>query len=235
MPVTAEYRQEAITFQGERARRYRNRARFAMTCAIGFFTLDLVLGYALICTVPLIRAIPVFITLNSDGSFDTKVMFSSLPNGKRVAAIEATLWQYVRERESYSFHERPYDYDVVSAMSAPAVRTAYQTWANSKDPSNPAVKLMDKGYINVRLIDAGFTQHADDYSSGTYRVVFERKIVEESVKDPLTQRMIVSVTYALADSVPVTERITFNPVGLIVTEYPELSPDGPAHRLGEGT
>lgn len=225
--------QQPITFQADRVRRYRNRARYAMTCAVGFFALDLVLGYALICTVPLIRAIPVFITMNGDGSIDTRVMFSSLPKDKRVAGIEAGLWSYVRERESYSFHDRPYDYDVISAMSSPAVRTAYQTWANSKAPSNPAVKLMDKGFINVKLIDGGFTSHADDYSSGTYRIVFERKVVEEAVRDPSVQRMIVTVSYVLTEAVPVTQRITFNPAGIVVVEYPEASPDGPAHRLGE--
>ena len=74
----------------------------------------------------------------------------------------------------------------------------------------------------------------EDYSSGTYRVVFNRKITEESVKDPIIQRMIVSVTYVIADSIPVWQRVNFNPDGVIVTEYPEATQDGAPRRAGEG-
>jgi type IV secretion system protein VirB8 len=224
---------EAVSFQGDRARRFRNRARIATTLAAGSFALNLMLGYGILSMLPLVRVVPVFAWPGADGSTETRVMFSSLPKDKRVAGIEASLWQYVRQREEYSANERPYDYDVVSAMSAPAVRDAYQNWANSKDPSNPAVKLGRKGYINVSRVDAAFVQHNEDYSSGTYRVVFNRKITEESVKDPIIQRMIVSVTYVIADSIPVWQRVNFNPDGVIVTEYPEATQDGAPHRAGE--
>lgn len=225
---------EAFTFAADRMRRYRNTARAMLWWGVAGWAVTLLLAYALICTVPLIRVVPVFVTMRGDGSMDTKVMFSSLPTDTRVAGVQAALWQYVRQREGYSYHDRPYDYDVVSHMSASAIRASYQQWANSKDASNPAVKLLDKGFINVSIIDGAFVAHSADYSSGTYRITFRRLIVEEAVKEPLEQDFVVSVSYALTEALPVIERITFNPSGIVVTEYPEPEPVAPAHRVRGG-
>ena len=233
-PVNASVRYpEAVSFQGDRLRRYRGRARIATILATGLFASTVLEAYALICTVPLIRAVPVFVTLNADGSFDTSVTFSALPPDKRVAAIEATIWQYIRQREEYSYATAQYDYDVVSAMSAPIVRDAYQNWKLSQDPSNPAVKLGKRGWVTVSRVDGAFTQHAADYSSGVYRVVFRRRVTAEDMKRPTEQRMIVSVAYALNDAIPLYQRVSYNPDGVIVTEYPEPTQDGAPVPVGE--
>ncbi len=224
---------EAVSFQGDRARRYRRRARAATILAAGFFALSLMEAYALISTVPLIRAVPVFVTLNSDGSFDTHVTFSSLPPDKRVAAIEASLWQYIRQREGYTFATAANDYDIVSAMSAPVVRDTYQNWKLSKDPTNPAVSLGRNGWVSVSRVDGAFVQHNEDYTSGVYRVVFKRRVTAEQMKHPTEQRMIVSVAYMISDSIPAYQRVNYNPDGVVVTEYPMPTQDGAPVSVGE--
>ena len=102
------------------------------------------------------------------------------PPSQRVAAIEASLWQYVRMRESWNAWDAEYSYDVVSAMSAPNVRDAYQAFANSRDPENPAVKFGKSAAVRVDRLRSGFLpRHAEDYSRGAYSIDFCRVVMIE--------------------------------------------------------
>ena len=215
-----DYIPEPVTFQAVRARRYRRLFRLLAGFTGASWMITLGLATSVIWMLPLVRVVPVFIGFNDDGTRDSHTEFSALPPSQRVAAIEASLWQYVRMRESWNAWDAEYNYDVVSAMSAPNVRDAYQAFANSRDPENPAVKFGKSGSVRVDRLRSGFLpRHAEDYSRGAYTIDFCRVVMIDGAK-PQARRMTVSLEYALAEKIPLTDRIRFNPDGVIVVGYP---------------
>lgn len=215
----ADYFPEPVTFQAQRARWYRRAFRIMAAATTVSWVITVGAVTAALWMLPLIRVVPVFIGFNEDGSQSSHLEFSALPPSQRVAAIEASLWQYVRLREGWNPWDAEYAYDVVSAMSAPNVRDAYQGFANSRDSENPAVKFGKSGAVRIDRLRSGFYHHSDDYSRGAYSVDFCRVVMTEGAK-PQARRMTVSMEYALAEKIPLTDRISFNPDGTIVTGYP---------------
>ncbi len=150
---------------------------------------------------------------------------STLPGTLNEANIRALLWQYVVEREGYMYGDARYRYDVVSGMSAQHVRDQYQSWANGTNPSSYVAKLARKADITVAYIGSGWVSHADDFSTGVYEVTFER-VIRPNDAGPTAQKFKVRFEYAKVDSLPLVQRVTSNPSGIQVTDYPGPEPLG---------
>ncbi|HUZ62966.1 MAG TPA: VirB8/TrbF family protein [Acetobacteraceae bacterium] len=217
---------QTLSFQAERARHAVQRARNYGRLAAGLGAICFMEAAALYMALPLKQIVPVFIDVHKDGVVDTSASMSALPRSTQQAAIEAELWEYVRHREHYNFAEAPYDYQVVSGMSAPAVRAQYQSAVNPKNPNAPVNTLGKKTIISVRRISGAYLEHAPDYSSGRYQIRFAARVTEEGHPDTC-QRMSVLFAYRPVASVPVTQRVTFNPAGIVITSYPRPEPEAP--------
>lgn len=230
VPVPTERLEElyagTVSYQAANARKWRRRGVIGLTFGAVATVTMFAEAWAIVEMLPLVRVVPVMMTMNADGSVDTHVMFSALPKDKRVAAIQASLWQYVRLRESYSFSEWRYNYDVVSAMSEPRVREQFQTWVNGKSPNNPVIKYAKDTTETALFVGGGFLSHDDTYSSGVYQITFMQQVWTADAPQPAQRRMVVTLTYTVADNIPAMERVTMNPDGVIVTEYPGAQPAG---------
>jgi type IV secretion system protein VirB8 len=228
VPASAIERQyvETLSFQAERARQALHRARNYGRLASALGAICFMEAAALYVAMPLKEIVPVFLDVHKDGVVDTSESMSALPASTQQAAIEAELWSYVRHREHYNFAEAPYDYDVVSGLSAPAVREEYQAAVNPKNPNAPVNKLGQKTTITLRRISGAYLTHSPDYTAGTYQIRYAALVHEDGHPDTC-QRMSVLFSYRPVTSIPAEERVTYNPAGIVITGYPLPEAEAP--------
>lgn len=226
-PLAApRYQLETVSYQASQARAWQRAAAAWKIATACFGALSVLLAVALIELMPLKTVVPVFAYINEAGLLDTTTAISDLPKSTQVAGIEALLWQYVRRRESYAYSEAEESYIIVSAMSDQLVRGQYQQLANPKyNTKSPAATLKRTGFIRVNKASGAWVSHTADYSSGVYQIRFCKVTAEEN-GETTEQRMIVALTYSVAQAVPLWERTTFNPVGVIITDYPPPQQEG---------
>ena len=110
-------------------------------------------------------------------------------------------------------------YTTVSAFSDDLVRQQYQKWSNPKlNKDAPAVKLGPRGFIRIYRESGSWVSHAPSFDDGVYKINFCRVVVPDG-QQPIGQRMTETLHYHLMDRVPLWQRLTFNAVGLTVTDY----------------
>lgn len=219
----APHRNEVETFQNRELRRLR-RVRTASiglnVALVGLLALNAVGVYELL---PLVRTVPFFIPVHSNGYTPPPMpvpVDSELPTAMSEAQIEATLWTYVQYRESYDFPGSRYAYDIVSSMSAPDVRNAYQQWANYKNKESPVHLLGKDGTIRIQFVAAKLDQKDHTYTCDFYREV------DQDGQPPSRGVWRVTVQYADSFAVPYQQRVTYNPTSLLVTGYSSPKPLG---------
>lgn len=236
VPVTEAHLEllatEARSFQGAKARNLR---RIAAVLGISLGVVSLVAlaeAGGILSMLPLVRVVPVFVYPHQDGTFQSSITMSTLPGTLNEANIRALLWQYVVEREGYMYGDARYRYDVVSGMSAPHVRDQYQGWANASTPNSYLAKLGRKADITVGYIDSGWVSHAEDFSTGVYEIRFER-VIRPTDAGTTAQKFHIRFEYVKVDSLPLIQRITSNPSGIQVTDYPGPEPLGGPYNAPE--
>ena len=153
-----DYYREVESFQRERARGARRSARLAWSLAGISLLTNVALGFAVAAMLPLERLVPVYLWVRHDGTVDSASEISDLPATQAVAVIRAAVWQYVRDRESYAYADARYRYDVVSLMSAPDVRDAFQRWFLSANPASPQNTIGKRGQIDAAMIGMSFVR-----------------------------------------------------------------------------
>ncbi len=218
-PEMQRYYSEVASFQSANARRSRRVSKLALGAVAALLLLVYLLAGSLSYALPLVRFAPIFLWQRADGTVDAAVTTSSLPQTLDEAQIRAALWQYVRLREGYSLAEAQYDYDVVSAMSAPDVRRDYQQTHNASNKSSPVNKIGDKGVIRVSYIAGNLVD--DRY---TVRFAREVQIRGEPPIPPAT--WTATIVFRRATTVPFYDRITYNPAGIVVAAYPGAEQEG---------
>jgi type IV secretion system protein VirB8 len=217
---------QAVSFQAVDARRQRRYNRILSSVAAGSIVLNTALTTAIVVMLPLKTVVPIYGFANEAGLFDTTTEISDLPPSSQVAGIEALLWNYLRDREGFAPSEADQDYDTVSKLSSDVVKAQYQGDANVKfNPQAPAKLLGPNGFIRINRLSANWIRHADDYSTGTYQIHFCRTIVRQETP-PVQQRLQANITFEMLSKVPLEQRITFNPAGLVITEYPGAREEG---------
>jgi type IV secretion system protein VirB8 len=210
--VVAFQAHQALTDQ-RRVKRYRWMLGGAGAIILG-------LSAAVTALYPLREVVPDFIYIGHLGVTDTATALSDLPATARQAAVEAELWSYLREREHYAPSEAAQSYDIVSAMSSATVKRQYQDWANPKlNPQSPATVLGKGGAIRIYRMNGSWLTHTPDYLSGVYQIQYCR-LVEPENQTASAIRMTATLQYRVVTTIPFWERVTSNPIGLIVTEYP---------------
>ena len=236
VPVTegdlARIAQQAQSFQGARVRNWR-RIGAVLGLSLGVVSLvALAEAGGILSMLPLVRVVPVFVYVHPDGSFQSSVAMSTLPGTLSEANIRALLWQYVVEREGYMYGDARYRYDVVSGMSASHVRDQYQAWANASNPNSYLAKLGRRADITLGYIDSGWVSHAEDFSTGVYEIRFER-VVRPTEAGPQAQKFKARFEFVKVDSLPLIQRVTVNPSGIQVTDYPGPEPLGTPYSTPE--
>lgn len=153
--LEAHYR-DVTSFQAERIRRSIHTSRLAWSVAGAAMLANIGLSVAVATMLPLVRIAPVFLWTRGDGTVDSATSISDLPPTQSQAVMIAAVWQYVRDREAYSFADAQYRYDVVSAMSRPDVLDAYQRWFLPTNPDSPQLKFGRRGQVNIDKIGISF-------------------------------------------------------------------------------
>nr|WP_294566792.1 VirB8/TrbF family protein [uncultured Rhodopila sp.] len=218
--------EQAVSFQAADARRQRRYNLLRNSVLSGSAVLNVALTTAICMMLPLKTVVPVYGFMNEAGLFDTTTEISDLPPSVQVAGIEALLWNYLRDREGFAPSEADQNYDTVSKLSSDVVKAQYQGDANVKfNPQAPAKLLGPNGFIRINRLSANWVRHADDYTNGTYQVHFCRTIVRQETA-PVQQRLQANITFEMLSKVPLEQRITFNPAGLVITEYPGAREEG---------
>jgi type IV secretion system protein VirB8 len=178
---------------------------------------------ALYHVIPLVRVVPVFVPVQSDGtlgsviSVDPAVTVAGLKNSP--AAISAALWQYVRLRESYNWAEANYAWDVVSAMSTIDVRKQFQDWYIYTNKASPQAVYGFKDAVKVSWAES----RAD---GDRFSVTFWRQLFSDGSPSGQPQQWTCNLAFTTDYSPPIRDRLTYNPAGLAVTSYPGCFPKG---------
>jgi type IV secretion system protein VirB8 len=214
-----QYYADVLSFQASKARAARRGSRTAWTFGAVMLGINGALAFGLMSVLPTVRLVPVFIYPHADGTVDSAVSLSQLPVSQQDAVVQSELWQYAMLRESYAADTANYAYHVVSAMSAPAVRAQYQAWFNYPNPQSPQVSLAKRGTISVERVSGSYI------APGVYRIEFRKTVTLDDAK-PVTSRWVTTMHFARTDTVPATQRVQFNPAGVIVTAYPGAEQEG---------
>lgn len=212
----AEHYRQVEAFQISRARTAgRISTALAVLSALAIL-LNIVLAVALVALLPLKQVVPVYLWVRNDGTVDSSVAMSRLPPTTQKAVIDAALWEYVRLREGYTFDTAQYAYDIVSQLSAPTVRTGYQSFFNYPNPKSPQLVIGRKGTMSVEHVSTS------DLSPSIQQIRF-RRLVAMNDGASATTTWTATIQYALVTDLPAQQRLS-NPGGVVVTSY-EASED----------
>ena len=208
--LAAHYK-EVESFQRARARSARRISR-VLAAVTGIAVLgNLAQAWTIASLVPLTKIEPVYLWVRPDGSVDSSIAMSRLPATQNKAVLDAALWEYVRLREGYSYDTARYAYDIVSEMSTPTVRDAYQSFFNYPNPQSPQVKIGQKGTIEVEHISSA------DIATGVQQIRY-RRIVTVAGTGANTTTWTATLQFATVTALPTAMRLR-NPGGVIVVSY----------------
>ncbi|OHV79320.1 type IV secretion system protein VirB8 [Ensifer sp. LCM 4579] len=208
--LAAHYK-EVEAFQTARAKSARRLSKvLAVTAAVAVLG-NVAQAFTIATMVPLNKLVPVYLWVRPDGTVDSEVSVSRLPATQEEAVVNASLWQYVRLRESYTADTAQYAYDLVSSFSAPAVRQEYQEFFNYPNPESPQVVIGKRGRLEVEHIAS------NDITPGVQQIRYKRTLFLEG-QMPVVSTWTATVRYEKVTSLPGRSRLT-NPGGLLVTSY----------------
>lgn len=207
----AEHYKAVEAFQTARAKSARRLSKVIAIVAAVAVLGNVAQAFTIATMVPLIRLVPVYLWVRPDGTVDSEVSVSRLPATQEEAVVNASLWEYVRLRESYNADTAQYAYDLVSNFSAPTVRQDYQQFFNYPNPSSPQVILGKRGRLEVEHIAS------NDVAPGVQQIRYKRTLVVDG-KMPVVSTWTATVRYEKVTNLPGRLRLT-NPGGVVVTSY----------------
>ncbi|QCJ00980.1 type IV secretion system protein VirB8 [Agrobacterium larrymoorei] len=207
----ADHYNEVKAFQSARARSSRRVSRALAALAIIALAGNLAQAFAIAVMVPLNKLVPVYLWVRPDGTVDSEVSISRLPETQEQAVVNASLWEYVRLRESYTADTAQYAYDLVSSFSAPTVRQDYQQYFNYPNPSSPQIIIGKRGKLEAEHISS------NELMPGVQQLRYKRTLIMEG-QSPIVTTWTATVHYETVADLPGRLRLT-NPGGLIITSY----------------
>jgi type IV secretion system protein VirB8 len=177
----------------------------------GSILVNIGLACSLALMMPLKKLVPVYFVVRSDGTIDSSPALSALAPSTDQAVIRSELWQYVQARESYSYDNASYNYNIVSGMSDTTTRGSYQQYFNYPNPESPQVTIGKKGVISVQLISVALI------SSNVAQVRFQRTLDMDD-DDPIVTTWTATEQFEQIETLPESERLE-DPGGVIITNY----------------
>lgn len=214
-----EHYRSVESFQKREARNARRLTRLSLGVNVAQALMIGGLATALAVTVPLVRILPVFLYARPDGTTEAAVMPQGLPPSLSETQQLSAVWQFTRLYEGYSAVEAGYNWGVVSAMSAKPVRDRYQADHDSANKAAPINTLGDKAVVHVEFLSMA---KACDACENRYNIRFLRIVKLQG--DPNPQRSLwtatVQWTTDFAGQINWKQRISYNPPGIVVTDYP---------------
>lgn len=214
----SDHYKEVQSFHIQRATTQKRISRFLVVVAGVALAANLAQAWTIAGMLPLSKLVPVYLWVRPDGTIDSSISMSQLPPTENKAVVDASLWEYVRARESFSTDTAQHNYDVVTNYSAEDVAEQYQNWFNYPSKVSPQVTIGDKGSATVSHISSA------DISPTLQQIRFTRTLSMKSAA-PVVITMTATVGYAKAKDMPAETRLT-NPGGLVVTSY-QVSEDTP--------
>jgi len=216
--LEANYK-EVESFQQAQARGARRTTRFALIAVATMGLANLALAWTVVAMLPLTKLVPVYLLIRPDGTIDSSVSLSSLPASQNEAVIRAALWEYVRLREGYAYDMARYNYDVVSSMSAPTVKSAYQSWFNYPNSASPQVVVGRNGNITVAPVSVAML------GAHVAQVRFARTVAMNNEK-PVTTNWTATLAFDQVDTLRSKDRLA-DPGGVIITNYQSAQDSAP--------
>ena len=216
--LEANYKQ-VESFQQAQARTAKRTTKLALIAAGVMALANLGLAWTVASLLPLTKLVPVYLLIRPDGTIDSSVSLSSLPASQNEAVIRAALWEYVRLREGYAYDTAQYNYDVISGMSAPTVKTAYQSWFNYPNSASPQVVVGKNGNITVAPVSVAML------SPHVAQVRFARTLGMNGSK-PVTTTWTATLAFDQVDTLRSRDRLA-NPGGIIITNYQSAEDSAP--------
>lgn len=207
----AEHFKDVVSFHKMREQNRRRISIAMLVLTIVALLGNLAQAWTIAVMLPLARIVPVYLWVRPDGTIDSSVSVSQLPPTQNKAVIDASLWEYVRLREGYSFDTAKYAFDVVSAYSAPSVAAEYQKFFNYPNTESPQTTIGKSGSITITHISSS------DLGPALQQIRFTRTISIDG-KQPVTSTMTATIGYATVRNLPAGLRLT-NPGGVLVTSY----------------
>ena len=208
--LSAHYK-EVESFQRAKAKSARRVSKFlAVITGIALLG-NLAQAWTIAALVPLTKIEPVYLWVRPDGTVDSSITMSRLPATQSQAVINSELWEYVRLREGYSFDTARYAYDIVSAMSVPAVRSAYQSFFNYPNVLSPQATVGRKGTVEVEHISAA------NIANGVKQIRYRRIVSITGARD-VTTTWTATIEFGTVTSMPASMRLQ-NPGGVVVLSY----------------
>ena len=123
------------------------------------------------------------------------------------------LWQYVRNRQTYTAAEAATNFNAVALLSSPDVQKAYADVFKGTNPNSPQVLLGQDGTASVRWISTSFL------GPKLAQVRFVQMATKAGSQLP-TQRMVATIQFDFAKSGQLSaSAINENPLGFLVTSY----------------
>ena len=207
----SEHYKQVGSFQRDRAQTARRTSRILGAVAGIAIVANLGQAWTIASLLPLTKIVPVYLWARPDGTIDSSVALSRLPATQSQAVVAATLWEYVRLREGYSYDTAQYGYDAVSGMSADAPRTQYQGWFNYPNAVSPQVTVGKKGVIEIQHISSA------NLSTSVQQIRY-RRILTILGQQPMVTTWTATLRFETVATLPIALRLR-NPGGVIVGSY----------------
>jgi type IV secretion system protein VirB8 len=207
----SEHYKQVESFQRDRAKAARRTSKVLAIVAGIAIVANLGQAWTIASLLPLTKIVPIYLWARPDGTIDSSVALSRLPATQSQAVITATLWEYVRLREGYSYDTAQYGYDAVSGMSADAPRTQYQGWFNYPNAESPQVTVGKKGRIEIQHISSA------NLSTNVQQIRY-RRVLTMIGQPPVVTTWTATLQFETVATLPIALRLR-NPGGVIVASY----------------
>jgi|SRR5215472_11867059 len=210
-PERAQYHKDVRSFQAHKVDDSNRRRRIWFWIAVTSWLMVGVLATGVAAILPLKTIVPLYVAIHDDGTSDTAVSLSDLGPNMADKVIRASIWRYVEQRESYTFSDARYRYDLVSLMSGEDVQRTYQQWF-LKSPDSPQKTVGRTGQMWVREI--AITQVRD----GVFEVRFWRFRQLAGAKEEKASAT-ATVEYQFLATTPKELVLAGDPAGLQIIRY----------------
>ena len=206
-----EHYKQVESFQRERVKSARRTTMVLAAVAGIAIVANLGQAWTIASLLPLTKIVPVYLWARPDGTIDSSVALSRLPATQSQAVVTASLWEYVRLREGYSYDTAQYGYDAVSGMSADAPRTQYQGWFNYPNAVSPQVTVGKKGVVEIQHISSA------NIAANVQQIRY-RRVLNIIGQQPNVTTWTATLQFETIATRPIALRLR-NPGGVIVTSY----------------